>query len=275
MSIYECDIYACRMKDKNELEKSTSGGVFFVLAKQILSEGGIVFGAGMNSDFSVSHRSAETEEELNLIRRSKYMQSRIGNTYLETEKWLKRGRKVLFSGTPCQTAGLYSFLKARGNETLTNLCSVNVICAGVPSTILFRKYICEKEESIGSVKEVAFRDKRNNRKWGDTFLHLTTTFGEYECSENDDYFGIGFNTRMITRPSCDDCHFRGMKSKADISIGDYWGIQETHPEFYCEQGNSVVILKTKKGKEFFDRCHDRFYVQKSDAVSYNIVVTAT
>ena len=155
--VYACKAYACYIKDEEELKKSTSGGVFFVLARKVILENGVVFGAAFSENHGVRHIMAETLSELELIRKSKYVQSRIGNSYIKAKEYLEKGRKVLFSGTPCQIAGLRSFL---GKE-YDHLFLVDLICHGVPSEKILQEHIARLEDTKGKILRMQFRDKHN------------------------------------------------------------------------------------------------------------------
>ncbi len=261
MNIYECNTYACRIKEDAELLNSTSGGVFFAFAKRIIAQRGVVFGASMDAEFNVFHKGIESIDSLDELRQSKYVQSRIGDTYINVMDALNDNRKVLFSGTPCQTAGLYNFLSV-SNVDMSDLYMVNVLCSSVPSNKLFKEYLQEMSGDLGKIEEVYFRDQRMG--WDKLYIYIDGAKGVYSASEVEDPWWKGFNTRFISRKCCDYCMFRGCASKADVTIGDYWGIQDIHPYFYNPQGNSLVIIKTDKGQRLFDECTDDLLVEKSD-----------
>lgn len=272
MNIYECDTYACCLKEDSELVSSTSGGVFFALAKRIIKHSGIVFGAAMDAEFNVFHKGIESIDSLVELRQSKYVQSRMGDTYKDVKDALNNKRKVLFSGTPCQTAGLYNFLNV-SNTDITDLYMVNVLCACIPSNRLFKEYLKEKSIELGEIKKVLFRDQRMG--WDKSYLTIEGALGKYSASETDDPWGKGFNFRFLSRKCCDYCMFRGCASKSDITIGDYWGIQDIHPDFYNPKGNSLVIIKTDKGQRLFDECSNDLLVTKSsitDAIKYSSTI---
>lgn len=267
--IYECDAYACYLKNEEELIKSTSGGAFYGVAKYVIEKGGIVFGAVAVTPYEVRHMSASNLIDLEKIRKSKYVQSEIGQTYIEVQRNLANGRLVLFSGTPCQVAGLNSFL----GRKYENLLTVDIICHGVPNSEILRRHIEHLEQQYGKLLGLGFRDKKNGWNSGTVKYELQDT-SVYVKAYEDAYF-YAFDQFFILRPSCYECPFRGLKSGADITIGDYWAIKKRHPGFENDNGVSAVILKTKQGKFLFESCINDFIYVKSDVrkiAEYNIFV---
>lgn len=254
-------VYAAARKDKNQIMKSTSGGIFAVLAEAVIADGGVVFGCSMeyrDNEFSPEHKMVDRCEDLIQLQGSKYVQSKIGKTFCDVKDVLLSGRKVLFSGTPCQIAGLKSFLR----KDYDNLITVDIICHGVPSSAFFNAYIDyhEKKKKI-RVTEFKFRDKENG--WGLNVLmkaidHQGTEkmirFPHYKSS----YFCM-FLDAQIYRESCYHCKYTCSHRPADITLGDFWGISVEHPEAVSSNGGclntqtgiSVVILNTEKGISFF------------------------
>ena len=259
-SIYQCKAYACYLKDKDELLKSTSGGAFFALAKKTIQSGGVVFGAAFKdgSNWDVWHTEAHDLSQLDALRESKYVQSRIGDSYIKVKDYLLEGKKVLFSGTPCQIAGLHSFL---GCE-YENLLTVEVICHGVPSAALLRDHLFEQEKVYGKeIEEIKFRDKING--WDN--LSVSYQFNEFKKTKNfnEEEYCYCFNMYYSLRPSCYNCKFINLFSGADIMIGDYWGIKEAHPSFWNSLGVSAVILKTERGEKYFNQCKGELFLCSS------------
>lgn len=270
--IYNCKAYACYLRDEDELQKSTSGGAFYVLAKKVLMQNGVVFGAAFSNSHMVEHIEASTLEELEAIRKSKYVQSRIGNAYIRVKKYLENSRMVLFSGTPCQIAGLKCFL---GKE-YSNLLTVDLICHGVPSEKLLQEHIERLEDTNGKILRIQFRDKQNG--WNNVSVSYETMEHKQCVKAYEDAYFYGFDKYYFLRPSCYECDFRGLKSGADITIGDYWGIQKEHSEFWNDNGVSAVILKSEKGVDFFEDCKKELVWCESSVekiANYNIFVTTT
>ena len=271
-SIYNCETYACYAKKQEVLSRSTSGGVFFVLAQHIIQHGGVVYGVLSDENMNVFHKGIQNVKQLEKLQGSKYVQSRIGDAYKKVKNNLVCGKIVLFSGTPCQIAGLNCYLK-RLCIDMSKLYTVNVLCAGVPSNHLYKQYIEEITSKKGTVKEITFRDQRFG--WDRVFISIKTDIGEYTADEQKDPFGYGFSHGFILRRSCNNCLFRGINSGADISIGDYWGIQSIHPNFYNPNGNSLVIIRSQKGERLFSSCRNNLVICKSsilDAMKYSSVI---
>lgn len=244
--------YACYLRDEDQLKRSSSGGFFYGIAEEFIKSGGIVFGATMKDDMNISHIYVDTIEKLEQLRKTKYVQSRIGDAYIEVTRFLRKGKKVLFSGTPCQVAGLRKYL---GRIDDTNLYCVEVICHGVSNQKEFNAYIA-RTNGTRSVKEFEFRNKQYGwEKYVVTYLRN----GEEVRSpgENDEYMR-GFLNKYCLRKSCYNCKFRAENSVADLTMGDYWGIKECHPDFYNPNGVSVVIIRNTKGMKLFEESKSRF-----------------
>ncbi len=239
--------YAAYAKDENILLESSSGGMFTLLAHEILRKKGVVFGACFNESFEVIHDYTETVEGLAKFRGSKYVESEIGETYSKAKDFLDNNRYVLFTGTPCQIAGIKSFLK----KDYDNLLCVDIICHGVPSPKVWRKYLLEQERKIGSmVKKVSFRHKQNG--WINFSLMLN--FKNSKChfeSRYKDSMMVSFLKNICLRPSCYKCTFKTVNRCSDITLADFWGIQNVHQDFFNENGVSLVIIQSVKGNKLF------------------------
>lgn len=239
-------VYAATNPDEGIRMQSSSGGIFSLIAENIIRQGGVVFGAAFNEDWEVTHCFAETVDGIARFRGSKYVQSRTGTTYAEAERFLKAGRKVLYSGTPCQIAGLKSFLR----KEYGNLLTVDCVCHGVPSPGVFREYL-KREKGITLIN---FRDKISG--WKCLSLTLETATGRRsEVSRQNEYMQ-GFLNNIYLRPTCHHCRFREGRSTSDITLGDFWGIDQIRPELDDDKGISIVItnaphadnlLKTLRG----------------------------
>jgi len=249
------DAYAAVHCDEKIQKESSSGGLFSALATRILLEGGIVFGAAIGKNLSLQHIGINKAEDLWRLRGSKYYQSSIGEAYQQAKRELLSGRKVLFSGTPCQIAGLYGFLGKKKYDS--NLLTVDVICHGVPSPKVFRKYIeeCESDRS-GKVTQVFFRDKISGWK-----SYSMTTVMEYDSRKvvfanknkrisrtlHQDLFLRVFLQDICLRPCCHECIYARFPRVADITLADYWGVIRVHPEMDDDRGTSLVLLNSPKG----------------------------
>lgn len=250
------------------LYNSSSGGAFFVLAKSILDQGGVVFGVRMDESNTAIHAMAENEEGLKCFMGSKYVQSRIGDTMKQCQNILKSGRKVLFSGTPCQIAGLKNFLK----KDWDNLVTVDFICHGTPSPGIWKKH-CE-EKNIGDGTKSRFRDKRNGwRNFGLSYIDTK----ERKCyfGLNDDSYMKGFLGNLYLRASCYDCKAKSFSSGSDITMGDAWGIWEEG--ITDDRGVSLLVANTSKGHEMIERLNvldiklDADFLHKHNPAAYTSV----
>lgn len=251
----ERKVYAATNLATDILKKSSSGGVFYALARHTLECGGTVYGAAFAEDFSVEQRRIDRVEDIPLIMGSKYVQSDTKSTFRQVKDDLNAGRTVLYSGTPCQTTALRRYV-GKGN---TNLICVAVICHGVPSPEVWRRYLALKqgqycEDKICSVR---FRDKT----YGWLSSALKIEFGGREALigfSGREPYTKGFLQHLYLRPSCHACRAKQEAVYADIVIGDYWGIGEEHPEMLCDEGVSCVILNSDKGKKLWESVKDGF-----------------
>lgn len=241
--------YATYNKDEEERKHSSSGGVFSLLARQILLDGGIVFGAVMSEDCRrVQHISIANIEDLAYLQGSKYVQSDIGKTYIETKEYLQKGKKVLFSGTPCEIAGLKTFLQ----RNYENLFCIDVVCHGVPSPKVWEKYIDYREQCASSnAKWVYFR----NKQWGWKRYSIWIKFSNntlYKCVRTKDMFMQMFLQNLCLRPSCYECVFKGEKRNSDITLADFWNCGSICPELDDNKGLSLILIHSEKGEALFD-----------------------
>lgn len=278
------NVYAAKNEDEEIRRQSSSGGVFTILAEKIISENGVVFGARFNENWEVVHDCTETIEGLAPFRGSKYVQSRIGNAYKDVRDFLKQDRKVLFSGTPCQVAGLKKFLR----KEYENLVTVDFICHGVSSPGVFRWYLAEEMEKIArqsdkkysfalqsipsipkadvlagkagyKIEDIRFRDKTKGWKKYSFALRLSKASADGEKNSvllsnilSKNPFLRGFLKDIYLRPSCYECPSKAGKSGSDITIADYWGIYSIIPELDDDKGVSAIVVNTAKGKEIFE-----------------------
>lgn len=268
-------VYAAKNANEEVRLKSSSGGIFSLLAEAVIREGGVIFGAKFDKDWNVVHAWTDTKEGIADFRGSKYVQSTIGNTYREAREFLKLGRKVLFSGTPCQLAGLRKFLR----KEYDNLLTVDVVCHGVPSPLVWRKYLEETREKLRAERDagkntvssslmempvitgISFRDKTHGwKKFGFRLRYAASKAAgnSVSSSANDsertllqpfpeNVFMKGFLSNFYLRPSCYACTARTGKSGSDISIADFWGVQNYYPEFDDDKGIGLVLVNTEKG----------------------------
>ena len=287
-------VYAAYNKNEEIRMQSSSGGIFTLLAEATINEGGVVFGAKFDKDWNVVHDYTETIDGIADFRGSKYVQSTIGNTYSQAKKFLQAGRKVLFSGTPCQIAGLKKYLR----KEYDNLLTVDIICHGVPSPLVWRRYIDETAEKLraeraagknsvsSSLNElplimgISFRDKTHGwKKFGFRISYAASMAAENSVSESamdiceshtTNVFMRAFLSNTILRPSCYACAAKQGKAHSDITIADFWGINKIDSAFNDDKGCSAIFLNTEKG---INACHLELtdYKEKifEDVIKYN------
>ena len=235
-------------------EKSSSGGIFFIIAKHVLGLGGVVYGVAMTPDcLSAEFIRAEDQETLERIITSKYLQANVGDTFWRVKRDLDSGMNVLFSGTGCQVNGLKNYL---GNE-YENLFCVDVICHGVPSQKLWNAYVENIEKKFDAkVTAVNFRSKYYG--WRESGIkQIDSNHQQYFVPKEQDPYMQFFLRNECLRPSCYSCRVKTDR-KCDITLGDYWGIEQDLPEFGDNKGVSLVIVRTKKGQVLFNIISDRF-----------------
>lgn len=260
--------FACISKNDRIRETSSSGGLFTLIAEQILNEGGIVFGASFNDDFEVEHVYVDTKKGIEQLRGSKYVQSKIGETYRQVKTFLESGRRVLFVGTPCQIGGLKSYL-TKPYETL--FC-IDLICHGVPSPYLWRRYVKYQEQKKGApVKYISFRDKKYG--WRKYVISILFENGvEYNRNLYKDLFMRAFLKDISLRPSCYDCKYKTLHRQSDITLADFWGIEELLPEMDDNKGTSLVFTNSSIGRTMLEHINNQIICKEVDinkAIQYN------
>lgn len=267
--------------NKNEVIRlnSSSGGLFTAFAECIIDEGGIVWGAKFDDNWDVVHGCATVKEELKLLRGSKYVQSHIGLSYKEVEQKLKAGNTVLFSGTPCQVAGLKKYLR----KDYSNLYTLDFICHGVPSPGVWKKYLEQRIDKEVRIESINFRDKSNgwekfcfSLQLKQYFLGRKNSVSQMETRSKNLYMRA-FLHDLILRPSCYDCPARSFKSGSDITLADLWGAWVTLPEYNDDKGCSCVAINTEKGQRVFERLQGSISSKeisyKSAFIDYNHAAT--
>ena len=252
-------VYAVKNKNEEIRRTSSSGGVFNSLARQIIKQNGVVYGAVYDEELNVVHAMIDKEQDLDLLKGSKYVQSDLKNTFLNVKENLQKDLLVLFSGTPCQVYGLLNFL----GKKYDNLITCDFLCHGVPSSKVFNdhKNFLEKKYKA-KIDKINFRFKNEDSI---TNLHITfknkTTI--LETSANDYYYFL-FNKDYSLRESCYNCHFTNTNRVSDITIGDYWNAKKVMPDFYDNKGISLVIINTIKGQSFFNKVKSKLIIKDSN-----------
>lgn len=250
-------------------EKSSSGGIFPLLAEEVILNGGTVFGAAFCENFkSVKHIAVNCIEELPKIQGSKYLKSDFVESFARVQELLEKELCVLFSGTPCQISALKKYLK----KEYSNLLTVAVICHGTPKNNVWHDYITELESKYKSkVIDVNFRNKsKDYRKYS---LCIQFANGKKYCKSKDhDVYMCGFLQNMTLEKRCFDCHFKGDNIEADIILGDFWGVERVVPELCHNGGTSLVIVRSEKGIQAVEsKLSDTKYreVELTSAINHN------
>lgn len=260
--------YAAMCNSSHIREKSSSGGIFHLLAEKILSQGGAVYGAAFDENFEVCHCRVDSMDDLEKLQGSKYVQSRIGGVFRDVKSQLGTGRLVLFSGTPCQCEGLVSYLGKEYN----NLYLVDFICHGVPSPAVWRSYVkyVEGIKKDTQISHVSFRSK--NLSWERFLLEFTfVNSSKYSNDLHTDIYLRGFLKDLYLRKSCYECTSRKMHRVSDVTVADFWGVQNVLPDMYDGRGTSLVLVQSEKGSKLFDALDARVVKLKfSEAIRGNL-----
>lgn len=255
------EIWAVQNKDKRVRIASSSGGGFTSIYKNVIDHGGVVYGARFDSNFAVVHGRAVTEKECESFRGAKYVQSNMSakDTYNTVRKDLEQGKRVLFSGTPCQVAGLRSYLRS---VDIHNLITCDIVCHGVASPMIWGQYL----DLVGNgcqIKDVHFRNKENG--WHHSRLYIEKTDGTCisQSHAENPYSNLYFG-HYILRESCAVCPYSRFERVGDITIGDFWGIENSFPDFDDDLGTSLVMVNSDKGKKLLEEIRDTFNIRVTD-----------
>lgn len=256
---FSSSCFVARTNDRNLLQESSSGGMFTELAKPILAKGGVVFGCVFENNVAI-HKSARTLEEIAPMRGSKYVQSNVRDTFRECRECLKSEQVVMYTGTPCQIAGLKAFL----GKDYENLLTISLICHGVASPKVLRDYLKEEESIRGDqIESINFRDKK--ARPGRTSVTIKFTHS-WDTHSWENVYMRSFLKAYSYRESCFNCSFRSGRAGADIAIGDFWDVESVISGYSMREGASAVILYTAKGMRHFE-----LLPVKKDIVSYESI----
>ena len=236
------EVYAVKHKDSEVINNSRSGGAFTAISDLFLEEG-FIYGCILNDEFKVVHIGTSESVIRDKMRGSKYVQSDLNNSFREIKELLNKDKKVMFSGTSCQVAGLRKYLQ----KDYSNLLCVDIVCHGVPSPKVWKSYM----SSFKGVKSVDFRNK-NKYGWRD---NVETISLEDKQVDSKVWTNIFYSGHAL-RPSCYECPFKQYEHPGDITIADYWGIENAAPEFDDNKGVSLVLVNSKKGSESFELCKE-------------------
>lgn len=257
---YPRRVFACRNLDRDVLFQSSSGGFFFEIASEVIACGGVVFGVVFDAGNRVVHAKAETLEALRAMMGSKYVQSDKRGVWPEVKAALQTGRKVLFSGTPCEIGALRAFLR----KDYDNLLCTDFICMGTPSPAVFARHLHDLEQRFGApAASISFR----NKKYGAYTLSLSITFANGKSYFRPQYaepYVKSFHSRIYLRPSCHHCSYKQAFRLSDITMADFWGLTSTDIPLTMAGGVSMVIVHSAKGMKYFDKVKGRFTCYETD-----------
>ena len=277
------EVYGTKNKNVDEQLKSSSGGMFSIFAKYVLDNNGIVFGAAFDNNWKVVHKYIDKKEDLDSLRRSKYVQSDINITYKYAKQFLEQDKLVLFTGTPCQIAGLKSFLQ----KDYENLIAIDIICFQVASPLVWERFLKENF-NINDIKEIDFRDKfygwdksimslslKNNIRYPKLPLIYSLLSQRIKMLLSSTNYALSYRkgclSGLFSRPACHNCSFKGDRN-SDFTIGDLWGINNILPEMYDKKGVSVLTINSQKGKEIFEKVKNNIEYEQinyDDMIKYN------
>lgn len=271
-SVNKATAYALKNNNDNIRLQSSSGGFFSLLAEYVIDRKGVVFGAAFDEKLCVRHICIESKEDIQKLRGSKYVQSIIGNTYLQAKKHLDDGTLVLFTGTPCQVEGLLKYL---GRE-YSNLITQDIICHGVPSPDVWKKYTeWHEEKEQATIINASFRNK--NSGWKQFSMMLKFDNGKEKFMPiNQDLFLRSFLSDLCLRPSCYNCSFKGILRPADFTLADFWGVHNILPSIDDDTGVSLVLVNSKKAAGIFEVLRpsvSAYEVDVDAAIKYNTAAT--
>ncbi len=266
-SLYEEKSYAVFNKNEKIRLESSSGGIFSLLAEYVINNHGSVYGSIFDENFNVKHIKINKLQDIKLLRGSKYVQSKIEDVFKFIKSDLKNDKLVLFTGTPCQVAGLQSFLQKKYN----NLILMDIVCHGVPSPLVWQQYINElKQNYKQNIKNVYFRDKSTG--WKTYSIKFLFDKDEYKNIGFKDIYMKGFLNDIYLRPSCYNCNFKGIERISDITVADFWGIENVLPKMDDDKGTSLIVIHSEKGKQLFDKLSEKMILNEvnlNEAIKYN------
>ena len=257
--------YCGKNINKNEQLSSASGGIFPVLAKKVISDGGVVWGASFEG-INVVHNFVDNINDLKRLQRSKYVQSDNSKSYNTILEQLKKGREVLYSGTPCQVNGLSMFLKCK-KQDISKLILVEVVCHGVPSPTIWHDYISKLSEengkSVSDITDIQFKYKDNrNYFWNHPGFYVEWGDKSFVDYSNHTWYENGFLGNLYVRPSCHECSFKKYNTHSDLIIGDFWGCDQLMPDKFDKNGTSIVFSLTEKGNQIIQSCSEELVLEK-------------
>ena len=258
---------ACYNINDDVRKQSSSGGIFSLVAERVINNNGVVFGAKFDKNFEVKHDYAETIKGIDKFRGAKYVQSRIGDTYRIAKQFLNQGRQVLFSGTPCQIGGLKRYLQ----KEYSNLICIDLICHGVPSPLAWKTYK-ERFNNKKEIKNINFRDKTYGWKGYSFRIDYVDKSNELIRRLENSYMD-GFIGDIYLRPSCHECKFKSINRESDLTLADFWGIDNIIKDMNDDKGTSLILVNSEIGRIIVNDIYDSIKMVEVDineAIKYNI-----
>jgi len=256
-------VYAVKNKNEDTRLTSSSGGIFSALSDYVLENDGLIYGVGFDDNFMVCHQRAENKDQRDRFKGSKYVQSELGDIFLDIKSQLQQDKLILFTGTPCQTAGLKAVLK---NKKYENLIVCDLVCAGAPSPLLWDNYVSFLRKKIKTgIKKYNFRYK--GISWHNSSCAVEFNNGKYIHNKPivNIYSNI-FNSHNALRPACHSCKFSNFHRPSDLTIGDFWGIEKAKPHFDDDRGVSLVLINTPVGNRVFNEIEGEIIVEASNTM---------
>ena len=238
------EVKAVRSLEETTRMHSSSGGLFTELAHWVLKQGGVVFGALFSDQWMVEHGYTETENRLEAFRGSKYVQSNINQSFKEVRTFLRQGRWVLFSGTSCQVSALHHFLQSEADHLLT----VDVVCHGVLSAKVWQTYLKElSHNAVSQITQIQFRNKQKG--WKNYSFLCDWGRGRIQEPFKQNLYMKAYLSDSLLRPSCYQCPCKSFASASDLTLADYWGVQELQPELDDDRGLGLAFVHTERMRE--------------------------
>jgi coenzyme F420-reducing hydrogenase beta subunit len=259
-SDFKQKLYAAKNKNITTRTKSSSGGIFSLLAEEVLKMNGVIFGAIFDENFNVFHSIASNNIEYNKMIGSKYVDSKLLNVYIKAQEHLNLNRIVLFTGTPCQIVGLKCFLKKDFDKLLT----CDLICHGANSPLIYKEWL-KSLQNNKNIKNINFRDKKKG--WHNSKISINYKSKTISNTNTEIYSSL-YWSHLILRPSCYYCRYANSNRQSDITLGDFWGIEEIFPQFDDDKGTSCVIINSTKGDKIFSDIYNKIDRMKYDYQSY-------
>ena len=259
---YDTRFYAAINKNEDTRLTSTSGGVFYLLAKYVLLQKGIVYGAAYNNEQLVSHIKIDTVEDICKLQGAKYAPSSIKNVFKEIKNFLDDDILILFSGTPCQINGLRNYLK----KDYRNLILVDLVCHGTPDIRAWKNYLLYRKE-VDKQEEIATNINMRSKESGWSRYNYSVSFKyssgfEYRTLNSEDPYMQAFVSNLILRESCNNCRNKGVERESDFTLGDFWGVWDYYPMLDDNKGTSLVMIHSKKGEQIWEKLFPLMIVQE-------------